>query len=105
MRCNICSIFDATENDICKLCKTVQRVQYTKNDEWIFYYPPNGLKKINTFDDGNQKYENEPNQWLKIGHWRDHPEKVVLVNNITNKHISSISVWKVSDVITYEPSQ
>ena len=48
-------------------------------------------KKINTFDDGNQKYENDPNEWFQIGHDLNHPEKIILVNKITNKIIYSIS--------------
>ena len=56
------------------------------------------IYSITIFDDGNQKYENEPNQWLKIGHWREHPEKIILINNTSNAYISSISNWKVSTI-------
>ena len=103
MKCSICNIYPAVhetpeiEEYICELCEIRKKV-YVHIYENRTYYPPVGTKKINTFDDGNQKYENEPNQWLKIGHWREHPEKIILINNISNSYISSISSWKVSTI-------
>ena len=103
MICNKCNKYPACnyipeeEKYICKLCQIELRINYQKFDNCL-YYPPKNLKKINVFDDGNQKYENEPNEWLQIGNWKDHPEKIVLVNNNTNIFINSISSWKVSDL-------
>lgn len=103
--CDDCGKFQGTEEIpetekyICKLCEIRIRVPFDKYDnDRCYFYPPNSLKKIITFDDGNQKYENEPNQWLKIGHWREHPEKIILINNTSNAYISSISNWKVSTI-------
>ena len=70
-------------------------MSFEKNDRHV-YYPPKYLKKIDVFDDGNQKYQNEPNEWLQIGHRIIHPEKIILVNRVTNHLIDSISVWKTS---------
>lgn len=100
--CGICNKFVASEEvpeiekKICKLCKIEKETNLIKRENFT-YYPPVTMRKINVFDDGNQKYENEPNEWLKIGHDISHPEKIVLVNNITKNIISSISIWKVSE--------
>ena len=103
--CDDCGKFQGTEEIpetekyICKLCEIRIRVPFDKYDnDRCYFYTPNSIKKIITFDDGNQKYENEPNQWLKIGHWREHPEKIILINNTSNAYISSISNWKVSTI-------
>jgi hypothetical protein len=104
MMCTICNKFIVTEEIpekeeyLCKLCKIKKQV-YLNNYDNCLYYPPNGINKINVFDDGNQKYENDPNVWLQIGHWVEHPEKIILINNITHKIIYSISNWKVSNII------
>ena len=103
MKCSICNIYPAvhetpeTEEYICELCEIRKKV-YIHIYENRTYYPPVGIKKINTFDDGNQKYENDPNEWLQIGHDLNHPEKIILVNKITNTIIYSISNWKVSNI-------
>lgn len=100
--CGICNRFAAyeevpeIEKKICKLCKLEKETNLIKRDNFTYYPPATIIRQINVFDDGNQKYENEPNEWLKIGHNISHPEKIVLVNNLTKKIISSISIWKVS---------
>lgn len=63
-----------------------------------FVYTPitNNIYELNTFDDGNQKYEHFENKYLKIGHYKQHPEKIALLNIDLKTIISSISSWKVS---------
>ncbi len=62
-------------------------------NDWIFFTPSQKYY-VNTFDDGNQKYECVPNVWLLYGTWRD---KVALVNQANrNVRIESISSWKTS---------
>ena len=101
MICTICNIFPVAneipeiEEYICTLCKIRKQVYLHMYDNCT-YYPPTGIKKINTFDDGNKKYENDPNVWFQIGNNLNHPEKIILINKITNTIIYSISNWKVS---------
>ena len=62
-------------------------------DEW-FYFEPNQTQiyTINTFDDGNERFQQYPNSWLKYGEWRG---KIALVNALNPKiRIESISEWK-----------
>ena len=97
--CNKCNQFEGiheipeTEQTICDLCQIHIRVKFPTNENFVFY-PPNGVKTISVFDDGNQKFQNEQNEWLQIGHCRDHPEKIFLVNKFSNQYINSISSWK-----------
>ena len=67
------------------------------NDEWTYIQPNvHEIYKINTFDDGNSKYENYTNLWIIYGSWKG---KIALVNYINNEIlISSISNWKLSKV-------
>ena len=67
------------------------------DSEWNLYKPnETKIYEINTFDDGNEKYERLLNEWLIIGDWRG---KVRLVNRENRKIIiSSISRWKVGDI-------
>ena len=64
--------------------------------EWNLCEPDETkLFKINTFDDGNEKYQGLLNEWLIIGDWRG---KVRLVNREKQYIIiHSISRWKVDD--------
>ena len=68
------------------------------DSEWNLYKPnETKIYEINTFDDGNEKYERLLNEWLIIGDWRG---KVRLVNRENRKIIiSSISRWKVGDIL------
>ena len=68
------------------------------NDEWTYIQPNVQEKyKINTFDDGNSKYENYTNLWIIYGSWKG---KIALVNYVNNEIlISSISNWKLSRVL------
>ena len=63
-----------------------------------FVYIPitNYVYELNTFDDGNQKYKRCENKYLKIGHYKKHPEKIALLNIDMKTVILSISDWKVS---------
>ena len=54
------------------------------------------LYKINTFDDGNQKFDNKENKYYKIGYYSKHPEKIALLHVDEQTVIPSISSWKVS---------
>ena len=54
------------------------------------------IYKINTFDDGNQQYVDLENKYYKIGYYKQHPEKIALLNINMKTLISSISEWKVS---------
>ena len=48
--------------------------------------------KVNTFDDGNEKYENYENIWKIYGNWKG---KYALINNSDSDiRIPSISMWK-----------
>lgn len=101
--CNKCNNFPANmnipeiEKNICKLCEIETQISFQKFEN-CEYYPPKNFKKIDVFDDGNQKYQHEPNRWLQIGHNKKHPEKIILVNDMNNIYISSISDWKVSTI-------
>jgi hypothetical protein len=68
------------------------------DSEWNLYKPNEAkIYEINTFDDGNEKYQQFTNEWLFIGEWRG---KVRLVNRENRKIIiSSISRWKVGDML------
>jgi len=64
--------------------------------EWNLYKPNEAkIYEINTFDDGNEKYQQFVNEWLMIGEWLG---KVRLIN-LENKKIiiHSISRWKIDD--------
>ncbi len=64
--------------------------------EWNLYKPnEDKIYEINTFDDGNEKYQQFVNEWLMIGEWLG---KVRLIN-LENKKIiiHSISRWKIDD--------
>ena len=60
---------------------------------WTYFEPDHTQSyMINTFDDGNQRFEQYTNSWLKYGEWRG---KVALVNAINPTiRIESISEWK-----------
>ena len=73
------------------------------NDKWIDnhknwnIYIPNyeNIFKINTFDDGNKKYENYINKWIIYGDAYN-GQKVALINKENNEiQIGSISRWKI----------
>ena len=66
------------------------------DSEWNLYKPnETKIYEINTFDDGNEKYQGLVNEWFIIGDWRG---KVRLVNREKQKIIiHSISRWKVDD--------
>lgn len=58
------------------------------------YFNPDHTQSymINTFDDGNERFQQYPNSWCKYGEWRG---KVALVNAVNPKfRIESISEWK-----------
>ena len=62
------------------------------DDDWIFFTNPNKIVSINTFDDGNEKYQYYTNSWYVVGLWRG---KIALRNTINPSIlISSISEWK-----------
>ena len=64
------------------------------DSEWNIYKPnETKIYEINTFDDGNEKYQQFVNEWLMIGEWLG---KVRLIN-LENKKIiiHSISRWKI----------
>ncbi len=66
------------------------------DSEWNLYKPNEAkIYEINTFDDGNEKYQQFVNEWLMIGEWLG---KVRLIN-LENKKIiiHSISRWKIDD--------
>jgi hypothetical protein len=55
----------------------------------------NDIVMIHTFDDGNQRFRNYPNEW-KVTDVRYNGGKLELVNNSDNEVlIYSISAWKV----------
>ena len=55
----------------------------------------NDIIIIHTFDDGNQRFRNFPNEW-KVTKVMYNGGKLELVNNIDNEvQIYSISTWKV----------
>ncbi len=62
-------------------------------DKWNYFEPEQSVTyMINTFDDGNQRFEQYPNSWFKYGEWRG---KVALVNALNPTiRIESISEWK-----------
>ena len=64
------------------------------DSEWNLYKPNEAeIYEINTFDDGNEKYQQFVNEWLMIGEWRG---KVRLINREKQKIIiHSISRWKI----------
>jgi len=66
------------------------------DSEWNLYKPnETKIYVINTFDDGNEKYQQFVNEWFMIGEWRG---KVRLVNLEKQKIIiDSISRWKIDD--------
>lgn len=103
MICNICNKYPAVtevpemNRYICGLCKIEMHVTFHKRENYT-YYPPKYLKKIEVFDDGNQKYEIETNEWFQIGHCDIHPEKIVLINKYSTAFIGSISLWKASTI-------
>lgn len=56
------------------------------------------LVQINTFDDGNDKYTQYPNEWMIIGSMFG-GGKLKLKNLIRNDVvINSISAWKTSQI-------
>jgi len=64
-------------------------------DYWTYFEPnQQEIYTINTFDDGNKKYEVYENKWLVFGIWRG---KYALVNRVVpSVKINSISQWKIS---------
>ena len=66
------------------------------DSEWNLYKPNEAkIYEINTFDDGNEKYQHFVNEWLMIGEWRG---KVRLINREKQKIIiHSISRWKIDN--------
>jgi hypothetical protein len=62
------------------------------DDEWIFFTNPKTTVYINTFDDGNERYQYYTNSWFVVGTWRGK----VKLRNVSNPtiEISSISEWK-----------
>lgn len=66
------------------------------DSEWNLYKPNEAkIYEINTFDDGNEKYQQFVNEWLMIGEWRG---KVRLINREKQKIIiHSISRWKIDN--------
>lgn len=101
--CNICKQFESTnyipeiECTICELCSIKMSTKFKKKNNYT-YYPPKYEKRIDVFDDGNQKFQHLNNNWLQIGHQIVHPEKIFLVNKFTNDYIESISLWKTSTI-------
>ena len=57
------------------------------------------LVKINTFDDGNQKYKFEENKWI-ITNFKFNKSKSI-IKNVINETIKefSISSWKLNKLI------
>ena len=73
----------------------------TNNDsytEWKYFEPnPEEIYTINTFDDGNARYELYENKWLVFGTWRG---KYAIVNKDNQSvKIESISMWKLNKSI------
>lgn len=66
------------------------------DSEWNLYKPNEAkIYEINTFDDGNEKFQQFVNEWLMIGEWRG---KVRLINREKQKIIiHSISRWKIDN--------
>ena len=48
---------------------------------------------INTFDDGNRKYQELKNEWIITGN--PNPGKVTLLHKNSSTTIKSISAWKI----------
>jgi len=55
------------------------------------------MVKINTFDDGNERYRMNPNVWRVVGTMFQ-GGKLQLTNGMTLTAISSISAWKCSRI-------
>lgn len=72
-------------------------------DEWKYFEPDQATTySINTFDDGNQRFQQYSNSWFLYGKWRG---KVALVNaKNPSVRIESISEWKtlIKDVSLYQ---
>lgn len=72
-------------------------------DEWTYFEPDQTTTySINTFDDGNQRFQKYPNSWFLYGKWRG---KVALVNaKNPSVRVESISEWKtlIKDVSLYQ---
>ena len=64
------------------------------NNEWNYITPNiNSPQKIIKFDDGNEKYNSYPNEWVIFGEWGG---KIAIYNKIQPTIIiKSISRWKV----------
>ena len=57
------------------------------------------LVKINTFDDGNQKYKFEENKWIVLNFKYNKSKSII--KNVINETIEefSISSWKLNKLI------
>ena len=66
---------------------------YRLSSGWDMHPPDEDYPcQITQFDDGNQQYQEYPNNWLVYGSWKG---KVALVNNFHREiTINSISLWK-----------
>ena len=90
----------------CPMCRTnldlpnedlseIMNVPETRDNEWHWLTESTRIVSINTFDDGNQRYENYTNSWFVIGQWKG---KVALRNiSDPTTEISSISAWKTEN--------
>jgi len=67
------------------------------DDDWTFVFPRLDEKHmINTFDDGNEKYNMYYNEWIIFGEWK---EKKALFNyHNQDIIIKSISSWKLTKI-------
>lgn len=66
------------------------------HNEWRFFNPNiENVYAINTFDDGNESYEQYNNEWFIIGEWK---EKVCLLNREKKIIVYSISTWKLTKI-------
>ena len=76
----------------------MQALQEEIHEDWIFIFPNlNKLYEIDTFDDGNERFNIYENTWVKFGEWRG---KVALFNYYSRDIIiRSISEWKLKDKV------
>ena len=97
--------FATSRTSTCPMCRTnlelfnedslnIMNAPETRDNEWHWLTEPNIIVSINTFDDGNQRYQDYTNSWVIIGEWLGK----VSLRNISNPtlEISSISTWKTT---------
>ena len=65
------------------------------NNEWEFVFPNLEEKyMINTFDDGNERFESNENKWIVFGKWKE--KRAIFNLNNSEIILKSLSNWKIS---------